>query len=148
MRYTFALLLVGCVAAPPAPPPKPFPDTVVLTPTPQAVPAALVRFPGYNESLKVHNPTPANNDSLARGYTLFQQHCAACHAQDLSGEVTPGQPALHDLRRTDSYKLGVTDQALYRTIKFGIPGTAMGRNNLGPLQVFDLVNFLRSRHKA
>ncbi|ODT71561.1 hypothetical protein ABS71_08120 [bacterium SCN 62-11] len=147
MRYIFALLLVGCSTAVPPGQGAPSPVTRVVSPTPAALPAGMVHFPGYSESLKVQNTVAGNGDSLARGYNLFQHQCAPCHARDLSGEISPDQPALHDLRLSTSYKYGTTDQALYRTIRFGIPGTAMGRHNLPNPQIFDLVNFLRSRHK-
>lgn len=122
------------------------PLTVVITPTPAALPPGMARFPGYNESLHIQNTVQPDGDSLARGYNSFQKHCAHCHATDLSGEV--GHPYLRDLRLRSSYKFGTSDQALYRTIKFGIPRSAMGRNTLRDPEVFDLINFLRSRHKA
>lgn len=142
------LLLAGCSA--PGSPPRtaaPSPVTLVITPTPAALAPGLVHFPGYAESLKMRDPGSATADSIARGYSLFQQKCAPCHAADLSGEASQNGLRLRDLRELSSYKFGLTDQALYRTIQFGIPGTAMGRSGLSDPQVFDLVHFLRSRHK-
>lgn len=149
MRFTLPLgiLLAGCATpTPQAPTPVTTPLAIVITQTPAPLAPGLNHFPGYQESLKIRIPV-GDADSVARGAGLYEKHCAACHARDLSGDTETDQAHLRDLRSRSSYKLGISDQALYRSIKFGIPGSAMGRSALANAQVFDLIHFLRSRHK-
>lgn len=104
----------------------------------------LARMPGYQPSLAVVN---AGTDVLARGYNLYQTNCAMCHGADLRGELSaPGMP-MRDLTKFKEYKYGSTDQAIYRSIVYGIPKTAMGnaQTSLNPQQVWDLINYMKSK---
>jgi len=107
-------------------------------------------MPGYHQSLTVHNPTSFSSDSVVRGLNLYRQHCAICHGEDLKGPPSTGKyrANLRDLARQDILKYGKTDQALYRTIKYGVPRTAMGSYEkvFADRQIWDLINFLRSRY--
>lgn len=104
----------------------------------------LWRMPGYQPSLVVVNP---GSDTLARGHNLYQANCSMCHGQDLRGELSaPGIP-VRDLTRFKNYKFGSTDQAIYRSIVYGIPKTAMGtyQDVFKPQQVWDLINYMKSK---
>ena len=104
----------------------------------------LARMPGYQPSLLVTN---AGSDTLARGYNLYKANCAMCHGADLRGELSaPGMP-MRDLTKFKEYKFGSTDQAIYRTIVYGIPKTAMGNSQtiLNAQQVWDVINYMKSR---
>lgn len=101
-------------------------------------------MPGYQPSLRVSNP---GSDTLARGFSLYKDNCSMCHGADLRGELSaPGVP-VRDLTRFKKYKFGSTDQAIYRSIVYGIPKTAMGnfQSSLKSQQVWDIINFMKSK---
>ena len=78
--------------------------------------------------------TPAD---IQVGATLFRSRCAECHAPDGSGGRGPpltGRQFTH----------GESDWAVYRTIRFGIPNTAMGPHPLPDTAVWQLEAFVRS----
>src|SRR5947208_6437040 len=78
--------------------------------------------------------TPAD---IQAGATLFRSQCAECHAPDGSGGRGPpliGRQFTH----------GESDWAVYRTIRFGIPNTAMGPHPLPDTAVWQLEAFVRS----
>ena len=111
-------------------------------------------MPGYRESVNRINQSPGNNDSVVRGYNRFQRDCAICHGADLRGPAPP-RPGLkaiptRDLSLAESYRYGNTDQAIYRTILYGIPRTPMGSYEkvYSEEEVWDLVNFLKSRWRS
>src|SRR5207249_12093468 len=74
---------------------------------------------------------------IQAGATLFRSQCAECHAPDGSGGRGPaliGRPFTH----------GESDWAVYRTIRFGIPNTAMGPHPLPDTELWQVVAFVRS----
>lgn len=79
----------------------------------------------------------AGTQDVAAGATLFHQRCAACHGADGSGGHGPALNRL-GLRRGDS------DFDLYRTIRDGVPGTAMVPSGLEFRERWQVVAFLRS----
>ena len=70
-----------------------------------------------------------------------------CHGEDLRGKASPTSETLRDLTHSKQYRFGSSDQALYRTLVYGIPRTAMGNYEhvLKVEQVWDLINFMKSR---
>lgn len=101
-------------------------------------------MPGYQPSLVVVNP---GSDTLARGFNLYRENCLMCHGADLRGQLSAPAMPVRDLTKFKDYKFGGTDQAIYRTIVYGIPKTAMGhfQDSLKPQQVWDLINFMKSK---
>ncbi|HVH68414.1 MAG TPA: PQQ-binding-like beta-propeller repeat protein [Gemmatimonadales bacterium] len=78
---------------------------------------------------------------IAEGGTLFRSQCAECHAPDGSGGRGPsliGRAFTH----------GESDWALYRTIRFGIPHTAMPPHPLPDAAIWQLAAFVRSLDSA
>ena len=77
---------------------------------------------------------PASDEALAKGKSLYQEHCANCHgiegdgqgpvAADLSTKPQNFTKGEYKFRSTMSGELP-TDEDLYRTISVGVPGTAM-----------------------
>jgi alcohol dehydrogenase (cytochrome c) len=78
--------------------------------------------------------TPAD---IQAGATLFRNHCAECHAPDGSGGRGPRLIGRQ-------FKHGDSDWAIYRTIRFGIPNTAMSPRPLPERELWQLVAFVRS----
>src|SRR6185312_7493909 len=89
-------------------------------------PYAVIRVPPLNAAQK------------AAGRRLFGEQCASCHAPDGTGG--PGAPAL--VGRTFSH--GEMPWAIYRTIRYGVPGTAMPPHPLSREQLWELVGYVTS----
>lgn len=104
-------------------------------------------MPGYQPSLTVVNPGLTDSAALARGFQLYRDNCAMCHGPDLKGLDNYSDMPVRDLTHFKQYKYGSTDQALYRTLVYGIPRTAMGnfQSIFSPAQIWDLINYIKSR---
>jgi alcohol dehydrogenase (cytochrome c) len=89
-------------------------------------PYAVVRIPSSR---------PAD---LAAGARLFRTECAACHGPDAGGG--PGAPPLFGRE----FRHGDSEWALYRTIRYGVPKTAMTEHPLGWTPIWQLVAYIRS----
>lgn len=85
----------------------------------------------------IQNPYRFAGD-VSAGSELFQTHCASCHGSGASGG--PGGPALQ--HRTMMH--GSSDWALYRTISYGIPDTAMRASDLPWDDKWQLVAYVNS----
>jgi len=74
---------------------------------------------------------------VARGRTLFDAQCAYCHGADGDGGrgANLARPAL---RRAP------TDEALFRVVNRGIPGTGMPGNAMSARETWQVVAFVRS----
>jgi cytochrome c oxidase cbb3-type subunit 3 len=81
-----------------------------------------------------HTPSP---DDVKFGANIFHSHCAECHG--LSGEGGRGP----DLTR-GSFRHGATDEALFRTITYGITGTQMPGSYFPAHQIWQVVAFVKS----
>lgn len=80
--------------------------------------------PSGDRGLK--NPVPVTTDVLAAGMSHYADHCAACHANDGSGETTIGvgmYPKPPDMRLPATQAL--TDGELFYIIENGIRLTGM-----------------------
>lgn len=104
-------------------------------------------MPGYQASLSVVNPVSPESNSLARGFKLYRQACAICHGEDLRGQPSAEAEPLRDLTHSKQYRFGSSDQALYRTLVYGIPRSPMGnyQHVLELEQVWDLINYMKSK---
>src|SRR5581483_10650069 len=91
----------------------------------------------HNPYAVIHIPsnTPAD---ITAGAALFHEQCAMCHAPDGSGG--PGAPALFGRE----FRHGDTEWAVYRTIRDGVPNTAMAPHPLRRAQLWQLVAYIRS----
>ncbi|MDE2448019.1 MAG: PQQ-binding-like beta-propeller repeat protein, partial [Gammaproteobacteria bacterium] len=81
---------------------------------------------------------PLSARQQAAGRKLYGEQCAGCHAPD--GLGGPGAPALAG--RALSH--GETPWAIYRTIHYGVAGTAMPPHPLSRQQLWELVAYVRS----
>jgi len=83
----------------------------------------------------IRNPQSSPAD-IEAGAGLFQAQCAVCHAPDGSG--TPRGPALFGREFTH----GTSDWAVFRTIRYGVRGTAMAPHPLSETQLWQLVSYI------
>jgi cytochrome c oxidase cbb3-type subunit III len=74
---------------------------------------------------------------IARGGTLFEAQCAYCHGADGAGGrgANLARPALRH---------APTDEALFRVVNRGIPGTDMPGNAMSAREIWQVVAFVRS----
>src|ERR1700694_4937156 len=82
-------------------------------------------------------PFPPPDDEAA-GAQSFRSQCAACHGPDAAGGVVG--PSLS----SGTFKNGGSDEALFRVITKGIPGTAMTAFRLNGREVWQLIAYLRA----
>ena len=90
-----------------------------------------------NPHAVIRNPRTGDTDVRA-GSLLYAEKCAACHGSDGSGSVA--SPPLAGVQ----FKHGVSDWAVYKTIRYGVPNTAMAPHSLDSAQLWQLVAFIRS----
>jgi cytochrome c len=111
-----------------------------------------------NEGKSLSNPVPATPASINSGKKLFEKLCADCHGEKgdgvsavaaamPEGEVKP--PNLID----DQWDHGSTDGDIFVFIRDGAVGSAAmkglnGRPGVGPTEMWNLVNYVRSLHAA
>lgn len=90
-----------------------------------------------NPYISIGNPYVSPVD-VSTGGEIFRTHCATCHGSNGAGG--PGGP---DLRHRQMVQ-GSSDWALFRTVSFGIRGTAMPASHLPWLERWRLVAYVRS----
>ena len=74
---------------------------------------------------------------IEKGKELFLDNCAACHGNDAKGGHAPSLAK-------PNYRVGSSDFALYRTLRDGIPGTAMASLDLSISERWQIIGFLRT----
>jgi mono/diheme cytochrome c family protein len=100
------------------------------------------------ENRNLRNPYPVTGDLLKDARAHFADHCAACHANDGSGQTVIGKnvyPKAPDLRLADTQQM--SDGELFYIIQNGIRFTAMPAWGTGdPAKdraSWELVHFIR-----
>ena len=111
-----------------------------------------------NSPIKENTPVTAppieSPETVAKGASLYQEHCASCHgadgdgngkvASDLSTKPRNFTKGIYKFRSTPSGELPTDDDVL-RTIAVGIPGTAMeGYQELPQADLLALVAYLKT----
>lgn len=94
------------------------------------------------------NPVPRSAEVIAEGMGHFADHCAACHANDGSGETEIGlglYPKAPDMRKDSTQSL--TDGELFYIIENGVrltgmPAWSTGHDD-GEASTWHLVHFIR-----
>ena len=81
-------------------------------------------------------------EAVAGGHALFNQTCTTCHGMD--GSEGERAPALVGERRF----FRLSENALYDTIKHGIPGTGMPAMNLADESIWKIVVFIRAMRSS
>lgn len=82
------------------------------------------------------NPYATSAD-LAEGAVAFRHHCAACHGPQGQGGRSP------DLTAVELHH-GDTNEALFRTVRFGVSGTEMSGTRFPDKRVWQIVAYLQS----
>jgi cytochrome c oxidase cbb3-type subunit 2 len=81
------------------------------------------------------NPFPQDNAAISAGRDLYQQNCAACHGNELEGDIGPELDV-------DVYD----DELLFELIYVGITDNGMPSfATLGSKKVWQLVNYINYR---
>jgi mono/diheme cytochrome c family protein len=101
-----------------------------------------------NSARDLKNPVAKSSDVIADGMAHYADHCAACHANDGSGETELGlglYPKPPDMRRDATQSL--TDGELFYIIENGVRLTGMPAWSTGTeegrLATWHLVHFIR-----
>ena len=87
-------------------------------------------------------PSTGNPSDITQGAVLFRQECVFCHGVGARGGVRG--PDL----TTGSWSHGGSDAELARTIKGGVPGTAMPANRLTDDEIRMVVAYLRTQQQS
>jgi|SRR5579871_297995 len=119
-------------------PPGPFEAAVALRVRNYAIPAAARSLP---------NPIPDSSEVEAEARAHWADHCAACHANDGSGDTPLGKqlyPPAPDMRQARTQQM--TDGQLFYIIENGVRLTGMpawGSPGSDPNDSWKLVRFIR-----
>lgn len=107
---------------------------------------AATRQPGYRVVLAWGDRVPQSSwESVQRGRDLFASNCASCH---IGGGLFPEagmsfNPRPTRLEWVSNYRYGSGDLGVYRSVRFGIPGTGMAAfTQLSNREVWDVVHFV------
>jgi cytochrome c len=136
-----ALFLAGCSAADSA--------THSAASTPVMV--------ANKEGLTLNNPVLASKESIASGKKFFDKLCADCHGEKADGvsevaaAMAEGEVRPPDL--TDNkWDHGASDGEIFVNIRDGVGGPGAmkglnGRPGVGPTEMWNMVNYIRSLKK-
>ena len=142
-----------------APPNAAITPTLGSTPTPQPQPsgpawwllalqdldAHAQGLPGYAEV----RAGPIPELPVSNGGQLFGQYCASCHGDDgrvgCHPPITTGPPP--DLPSVAAYRRGNRELSLFRTAKYGIPGTGMAPVLATDQELWAITFYVRSLQK-
>jgi len=86
----------------------------------------------------VKNPLAGNPAAIREGASLFRANCSPCHGLNAKGGGKG--PDLSSGRWTH----GGSDEAIFRTISQGVPGTEMPANSFEDSETWAIVAYLRS----
>ena len=78
----------------------------------------------------------ATRDDIEAGGRAFQRHCSMCHGTDARGDSGPEL-------LSGRFRSGVSDLALFQTIRRGVPATTMRESDLDSASVWQIVAYLR-----
>ena len=82
------------------------------------------------------NPHLNNKESIRGGMSLYRRLCGECHALDATGYRGPNLIAY--------MANGAADEALFQTIRRGVPGTEMPASNRPDHEILQIIAYLRN----
>jgi mono/diheme cytochrome c family protein len=107
-------------------------------------PAALENAPTLSDGLPV-NPEPGDLTSATRGGMLFAQNCARCHGGGGKGDGPEGVNLPSRPRDLTAPRVhGLADGEIFQTISAGRGYMPSWQSRLSELQIWDLVNYIRT----
>lgn len=86
------------------------------------------RHPGANPHLN-------NKESIRGGMSLYRRLCGECHGLDATGYRGPNLLV---------YMAGASDEALFQTIRRGVPGSEMPASNRPDVELLQMIAYLRN----
>jgi putative heme-binding domain-containing protein len=86
------------------------------------------QYPGKNPHLN-------NKESIRGGMSLYRRLCGECHGLDASGYRGPNLVV---------YMGGASDEALFQTIRRGVPGSEMPASNRPDHELLQMMAYLRN----
>ena len=87
---------------------------------------------------RIQYSSNASEDDRRAGASIFRGRCVGCHGADGSGgSVGPS------LTRSE-FNHGDSDLAIYRVLKNGVPGTAMPRAGLPPIDLLQVIAYVKA----
>src|SRR5579863_3561683 len=94
--------------------------------------------PASAQEKEVRNPLSGDATAIQEGASLFRANCSPCHGLNARGggrgpDLTSG-----------AWIHGGSDEAIFRTISSGVPGTQMPANQFEDGETWALVAYLRS----
>ncbi len=92
---------------------------------------------GQHSSLKLTNPFQTPEDRAA-GADVFRAQCASCHGVD--GKGGHGGPNL----TRGPFKHAVSEEAMFRVISKGVPGTAMPGFTMNGARTWQVITYIAS----
>ena len=120
------------------PGPKPFPKRSV----PVAGTTALAS--NQDAALKLTNPIPADEKSVAQGARLFDIYCVACHGKKGQGDGLVGAKlALRPYNLTEELTRQRSDGFIWGYLTFGGAVMPAYGNDLSPTERWHVVNYVR-----
>jgi len=110
-----------------------------------------------NEGKSLQNPVPATPESIASGKGLYGRLCAECHGEkgdgvsEMAASLSEGELKPSDLT-DDRWEHGSSDGEIFVFIRDGAVGSGAmkglnGRPGVGPAEMWNLVNYIRSIHR-
>jgi putative heme-binding domain-containing protein len=82
------------------------------------------------------NPHLNNKESIRGGMSLYRRYCGECHALDATGYRGPNLIAY--------MANGAADEAMFRVIRMGVPGTEMPQSNRPDHEILQIIAYLRN----
>jgi len=87
---------------------------------------------------RIQYSSSASEDDRKAGARIFRERCTGCHGADGSGgTVGPS------LTRSE-FNHGDSDLAIYRVLRDGVPGTAMPRAGLPPIDLLQITAYVKA----
>ena len=101
-------------------------------------------------AVPAQRPFPRSAETIAKGKSLYTERCQECHGERGEGSATEKDDwgyrvVMMDFRR-GFFKVGTTDQDLFRAVMTGMNGTSMGNygGDISDEDAWNVVDYIRS----
>lgn len=108
------------------------------------VPGTTVSVANQDAAVKLANPIPADEKSVAKGAKLFEIYCVACHGKSGTGDGTVGAKLLlRPFDLTSERMAGLPDGYIWGMMTFGGAIMPTYANDLSATERWHVVNYVR-----